>query len=88
MEFIIDELGDEKRYLLIDLLDRTTYSEEAKRIHIIEINNMMMYHEFDKMMLKIQMNLIQDKDRIAFGLNYSQTDIKKRLKRYEDNTFD
>lgn len=81
MDFIIeDELGDDMRYVLIDMLERTTYDEESKKILILQIEKFVTYKEFDKMMLNIQMNLIQDKDRIAMGFNYSQSDIKKRLK--------
>jgi hypothetical protein len=37
-------------------------------------------HQFELYLGILQMNEIQDKDRIAFGMPYNQSDIKKTLK--------
>ena len=46
-------------------------------MRIEEIKNQ---EEFQKAYQNLEMNQIQDKDRIAMGLSYNQTDIKKALK--------
>jgi len=75
-----DSIGDGKRDYLHDFLDRTTYDDERKRtLHFI-IDELRHMHQYEYVIKRLEMNEIQDKDRISLGLNYSQSDIKKRLK--------
>jgi len=76
----VDEVGDEKRMYLISLLENTTYEERQKEQLAIKIDNIKFESDYEKAYTTLQANQIQDKDRIAMGLNYSQTDIKKTIK--------
>lgn len=76
----IDEVGEESRMYLLTLLENTTYEERQKEQLAIRIGALLKQSEYDKALLNLQANQIEDKDRIAMGLNYSQTDIKKRMK--------
>lgn len=76
----IDEVGEENRLYLLTLLENTTYEERQKELLAIRIGSIKTQADFDKALLNLQGNQIQDKDRISMGLNYSQTDIKKTLK--------
>lgn len=76
----VDEVGEENRLYLLTLLENTTYEERQKEQLAIRIGALIKQAEYDKALLNLQANQIQDKDRIAMGLNYSQTDIKKRMK--------
>ncbi len=76
----VDEVGEENRLYLLTLLENTTYEERQKEQLAIRIGALVKQAEYDKALLNLQSNQIQDKDRIAMGLNYSQTDIKKRMK--------
>ena len=75
-----DEVGDEKRMYLLTLLENTTYEERQKEQLAIKIEALKFEADYTKALTTLQANQIQDKDRIAMGLNYSQTDIKKTLK--------
>jgi hypothetical protein len=76
----VDEVGDEKRMYLLTLLENTTYEERQKEQLAIKIDNIKFETDYEKAYITLQANQIQDKDRIAMGMNYSQTDIKKTLK--------
>jgi hypothetical protein len=76
----VDEVGDEKRMYLLTLLENTTYEERQKEQLAIKIDNIKFETDYEKAYTTLQANQIQDKDRIAMGMNYSQTDIKKTLK--------
>jgi hypothetical protein len=76
----IDEVGEESRMYLLTLLENTTYEERQKEQLAIRIGALVKQVDYDKALLNLQANQIEDKDRIAMGLNYSQTDIKKRMK--------
>lgn len=81
-----DQLGQEKRDKLHRMLDMCTYDDEKKRTLYYIINELVTESQYDYVFKKLSMNEIQDKDRIKFGLNYSQSDIKKTLnKKYGDN---
>jgi len=75
-----DEIGEEKRMYLITLLENTHFDDETKQRQAIKISAYTKQEQFDKALKIIQANEIQDKDRIAMGLNYNQSDIKKALK--------
>lgn len=83
MEELIDfgnEITEDQKQYLHQLLDRTTFDEESKvtyRFFIDEIDKM---HQFDFMKSRLLMNEIQDKDRVAYGMPYNQSDIKKAIK--------
>ncbi len=76
----VDEVGDDKRMYLLTLLENTTYEERQKEQLAMRIDAIKFESDYDKALLNLQANQIEDKDRIAMGLNYSQTDIKKTLK--------
>jgi hypothetical protein len=76
----VDEVGDDKRMYLLTLLENTTYEERQKEQLAIKIDNLKFETDYEKAFTTLQANQIQDKDRIAMGLNYSATDIKKTLK--------
>lgn len=75
-----DQLGNEKRDYLHRLLDNSTYDDDRKRtLHYI-IDELVTVAQYDYVVCRLLMNEIQDKDRIQFGFNYNQSDIKKTLK--------
>ena len=76
----VDEVGDDKRMYLLTLLENTTYEERQKEQLAIKIENLKFDTDYEKAYNTLQANQIHDKDRIAMGLNYSATDIKKTLK--------
>jgi hypothetical protein len=76
----VDEVGEENRLYLLTLLENTTYEERQKEQLAIRIGALVKQADYDKALINLQGNQIEDKDRIAMGLNYSQTDIKKTLK--------
>ena len=75
-----DEVGEESRLYLITLLENTTYEERQKETLAHRINNLLLRADYDKALANLQMNQIEDKDRIAMGMAYNQSDIKKTLK--------
>ena len=76
-----DEIGNDKRLYLLTLLESTTYDEQAKEKLAVRIEAITTQESYDKALTNLQSNQIQDKDRIAMGLNYNQNDIKKTTKR-------
>lgn len=76
----IDEIGDERRQYLIDLLDNTTYDSRQKQHYGYLITELVYMHQYEWMLSRIMMNEIRDADRIPYGMNYNQSDIKKHLK--------
>ena len=74
------EITDDQKQYLLDLLDRTTFSEEVKAHYRILIADMEQMQQFELYLGILRMNEIQDKDRIAFGLPFNQSDIKKAIK--------
>jgi hypothetical protein len=75
-----DEVGEESRLYLITLLENTTYEERQKETLAHRINNLLSKADYEKALANLQMNQIEDKDRIAMGMAYNQSDIKKTLK--------
>jgi len=75
-----DEIGEEKRMYLITLLENTHFDDETKQRQAIKISAYTKQEQYEKALKIIQANEIQDKDRIAMGLNYNQSDIVKALK--------
>ncbi len=83
VEELIDfgnEITPEQRQYLADLLERTTYSEEERKFQRFLIDEIEKMHQYEFLLRRFQMNEIQDKDRIAYGMPYNQSDIKKTLK--------
>ena len=76
-----DEVGNDKRLYLLTLLESTTYDEQAKEKLAVRIEAITTQESYDKALTNLQSNQIEDKDRIAMGLNYNQNDIKKTTKR-------
>ena len=77
---VVDEVGDEKRMYLITLLESSTYEERQKERLALNIERIKSAEKYDNALLNLQANQIQDKDRIAMGLNYNAGDIQKTLK--------
>ena len=76
----VDEVGEEARLYLLTLLENTTYDDEAKSKLALRIDGIKKQADYDKALQNLQMNSIQDKDRISMGFPYNQADIKKTLK--------
>jgi hypothetical protein len=76
----VDEIGEEARMYLTTLLEQTTYDEVGKERLAMRIESLKTKAEYDKALLNLEMNKIQDKDRIAMGMPYNQSDITKHLK--------
>jgi len=74
------EITDEQKQYLTELLERTTFDEEVKQFYRMNIAEMEKIQQFELMLGVFKMNEIQDKDRIAYGMPYNQSDIKKTLK--------
>lgn len=75
-----DQLGNEKRDYLHRLLDNSTYDDDKKRLLHYIIDELVNEVQYTYVINRLLMNEIQNKDRIAFGMNYNQSDIKKTLK--------
>jgi hypothetical protein len=75
----VDEVGEEARLKLLAMLENTTYEERQKEQLAMRIEDIKTQEEFQKAYTNLEMNSIQDKDRIAMGLSYNQSDIKKAL---------
>jgi len=75
-----DEVGEDSRLYLLSLLENTTYDEQAKEKLAMRIEGILKQDDYTKALSNLQMNQIQDKDRIAMGMPYNQSDIKKTLK--------
>jgi hypothetical protein len=75
-----DEVGEEARMYLMTLLENTTYEERQKEVLANRIQFVISSVDYDKALNNLMANQIEDKDRIAMGLNYNQSDIKKALK--------
>jgi hypothetical protein len=74
------EITDDQKQYLTELLERTTFDEEVKQFYRMNIAEMEKIQQFELMLGVFKMNEIQDKDRIAYGMPYNQSDIKKTLK--------
>jgi predicted transcriptional regulator len=62
------------------MLENTTYEERQKEQLAVRIEGILKQEDYDKAYNNLLANQIEDKDRIAMGLNYNQSDIKKALK--------
>lgn len=76
----VDEVGEEARLKLLSMLENTTYEERQKEQLAIRIEGILKQEDYDKAYNNLLANQIEDKDRIAMGMNYNQSDIKKALK--------
>ena len=76
----VDEIDEENRMYLLTLLETSTYEERQKEQLAVRIGNIKTQADYNNALVNLNMNQIQDKDRISMGLNYSQSDIKKTLK--------
>lgn len=81
-----DEVGEEKRLYLMTMLENTTYDDDMKDKLAFKISFILSTNDYDKALSNLISNQIQDKDRIAMGLNYNATDIKKTLKNMQNGT--
>jgi hypothetical protein len=63
----VDEVGEEARLKLLTMLENTTYEERQKEQLAIRIEDIKTQEEFQKAYNNLEMNQIQDKDRIAMG---------------------
>ena len=75
-----DEVGADKRLFLLTMLESTTYDEQAKEKLAIRIEAITTIDSYKKAEVNLLSNQIEDKDRIAMGFNYNQSDIKKSKK--------
>ena len=72
-------VSDQEKDYLLTLLDNSTYDDRQRQILKGRINNITAA-DFVKASNNLLANQIEDKDRIAMGLNYNQNDIKQTLK--------
>jgi hypothetical protein len=75
-----EEIGSYERYALKELLYKTTFDGDQMECIETQIEEAVTMHEYEEIEHYLYMNIIQDKDRIAMGLNYNQSDIKKALR--------
>lgn len=75
-----DNTNIEKKMYLITLLEKTAYDDDTKDKLAMKIEAITTTAQFKKAEANLLANQIEDKDRIAMGLNYNQSDIKKTLK--------
>ena len=80
-----DEVGEDSRLYLLSLLENTTYDEQAKEKLAMRIEGILKQEDYTKALSNLQMNQIEDKDRIAMGMPYNQSDIKKTLKNLKND---
>jgi hypothetical protein len=73
-------LNEDKKMYLITLLEKTAYDDETKDKLAMKIEAMTTPAQFKKAEANLLANQIEDRNRIAMGLNYNQSDIKKTLK--------
>jgi hypothetical protein len=71
---------EDKKLYLLTLLEKTAYDDDTKDKLALKIDAMNTPAQFKKAEANLIANQIEDKDRIAMGLNYNQSDIKKTLK--------
>lgn len=76
----VDEVGEDARLKLLTMLENTTYEERQKEQLTVRIEGILKQEDYDKAYNNLLANQIEDKDRIAMGMNYNQSDIKKSLK--------
>lgn len=76
----VDEVGEDARLKLLTMLENTTYEERQKEQLAVRIEGILKQEDYDKAYNNLLANQIEDKDRIAMGMNYNQSDIKKSLK--------
>lgn len=76
----VDEVGEDARLKLLTMLENTTYEERQKEQLAVRIEGILKQEDYDKAYNNLLANQIEDKDRIAMGMNYNQSDIKKALK--------
>ena len=81
----LDEVGEDSRLYLLSLLENTTYDEGAKEKLAMRIEGITKTEDYTKALANLQMNQIEDKDRISMGLPYNQSDIKKTLKNLKND---
>jgi hypothetical protein len=75
----VDEVGEENRMYLLTLLENTTYEERQKETLSIRIEGIVTQDDYHKALNNLMANQIEDKDRIAMGMPYNQSDIKKAV---------
>lgn len=76
----VDEVGEQNRAYLQGLLETSAFDDETKRKMSIRIQQIIAMPAFDKAKVNLIGNQIEDKDRIAMGMSYNQSDIKKAQK--------
>lgn len=79
-----DEIGNRERYDLVELAERTTLDHEQKEWLAVQIRDCRTLTEYEEIERYLYQNIIQDKDRIAMGLNYNAGDIKKTIRNITD----
>jgi hypothetical protein len=75
-----DEVGEQNRAYLQSLLETSAFDDDTKRKMSLRISQIIDTVSFDKAKINLIGNQIEDKDRIAMGMPYNQSDIKKTQK--------
>lgn len=76
----LPSIGSADRYVLHELVDKTTFTDRQKRDVNNQIDECFTLLEYEEIYQYLMLNAIQDKDRIAMGMSYNQSDIKKALR--------
>lgn len=74
-----DEIWQRDKDFLCDLMDTTTLDERQKAMYRVKICLCEASGDYEEMEKFFYQNTIEDKDRVAMGLSYSQTDLMKHL---------
>jgi hypothetical protein len=75
-----DEIGNDTRAYLHNLLENTTFDEDKKKVFSLRIDSLIHWNEYNKAKDYLMQNQIEDKDRIWMGKPYNQSDISKAVK--------
>jgi len=74
------QASDSQIQYALHLINNSSFDDETKSQMETDVLNEITKADFEILLKKLEPNQIQDKDRIAFGKPYNQTDIKKTLK--------
>lgn len=82
-----DEIGDESRFFLKQLLDKSTIDDEKKAHFELRIDSLILWPEYNKAKDFLMQHQVKDADRIANGMNANASDTNKAVhkKMMQDN---
>lgn len=83
-----DEIGDESRFFLKQLLEKSTIDETRKTDFELRIDSLVLWTEYNKAKEYLMQHQVKDADRIKNGFNSNQGDVNKAVRQAvnADNT--